>query len=106
MITINNSQGNELRGIIYHKEEVVGVCTNAETFIDILCQIKNEQSDDYRMEVEVDVYDNVKRTYVYKFNKDGKMIPSSYPGVKLWIDDLNKKLLYLYNFVVTYENKT
>jgi len=106
MITIKNSSNDELKGIIYHKDEVVGVCTSAETLIDILCQIKDEKSDDYRMEVEVNVFDNVKRTYVYKFSKDGRMIPSSYPGVNLWIDDLNKKLLYLYNFVVTYEDRT
>lgn len=103
MITIKGSQSNGRKGIIYHNKDVIGICTNAETLLDILCQIKKEKSDDYSMEVEVEIDENVKRTYVYKFTKEGKMIPASYPGVTLWSDDLNKKLLYLYNFSVTYE---
>ena len=105
MITIEDCSYNSLKGVIYHKNDVIGVCSNAETLLNILCQIKNEQSDDYRMEVDVEVSKGVKRTYTYKFTKDGKMIPSSYPGVTLWTDNLNKKLLYLYNFTISHDFK-
>jgi hypothetical protein len=55
------------------------------------------------MEVEVEIAKNSKRTFVYRFSKDGKTIPSSYPGVYLWTDLMNKNLLYLYNFSVNHE---
>ena len=55
------------------------------------------------MEVEIEIAKDVKRTYVYKFTPEGKMIPSSYPNVSLWIDQLNSELLYLYGFKVNYE---
>jgi len=103
MIKVNNNINKGLKGIIYHNNDVIGVCDNVETFLDILCQIKKEQSDDYRMEVEVEIAKNSKRTFVYRFSKDGKIIPSSYPGVYLWTDLMNKNLLYLYNFSVNHE---
>lgn len=105
MITLNNDLYNGLKGVIYHKDEVVGFCDSADSFLDLLCQIKNEQSNDYKMEVEVKIADNAKRTYVYHFTKNGTVVPSSYPGVMLWTDILNKKLLYLYNFSVTHDFK-
>ena len=105
MITIHNNINNGLKGIIYYKDNAIGECNSAETFLDILCQIKAERSSDYRMEVEVEVAKGSKRTYVYRFLEDGRMIPSSYPGVVLWTDALNKKLLYLYNFSVSNDFK-
>lgn len=105
MITVNKNLYNGLRGIIFYKNEIIGVCDNEVTFLDILCQIKDEQSEDYKMEVEVEVSKGVKRTYTYRFSKDGKLIPSSYPGVLLWDDILNKKMLYLYNFSISHEFK-
>lgn len=98
MIEIENDKDKKLKGIIFHKNDIIGVCDNVETYLDILCQIKQEKSDDYRMEVDVKIDDNTKRTYVYRFSSNGKMIPLSYPGVKLWIDELDEKLLYLHNF--------
>lgn len=103
MIKVNNNINKGLKGIIYHNDDVIGVCDSVETFLDLLCQIKKEQSEDYRMEVEVEIAKNSKRTFVYRFSKDGKMIPSSYPGVYLWTDLMNKNLLYLYNFSVNHE---
>ena len=100
MITIHDNIVNGLKGIIYHKNDVVGVCNSAEMLLDIQCQIKAEKCADYRMEVEVEISKGSKRTFVYRFTEDGRMIPSSYPGVTLWTDALNKKLLYLYNFSV------
>lgn len=105
MITIHNDIMNGLKGIIYHKEDVIGVCGSAESLLDIQCQIKAEKCADYKMEVEVEIAKGSKRTYVYRFAEDGRMIPSSYPGVTLWIDELNKKLLYLYNFSVSNDFK-
>ena len=103
MVTVNKGLINGLKGIIYYKDEAIGVCNSAEALLDIQCQIKEEQSDDYKMEVEVEVAKNSKRTFVYRFTKDGNMIPSSYPGVYLWTDLMNKNLLYLYNFSVNHE---
>ena len=105
MITLNNDLYNGLKGIIYYKGEVIGSCDSADSFLDLLCQINKEQSDDYKMEVEIKIADDAKRTYVYHFTKDGNVVPSSYPGVMLWTDILNKKLLYLYNFTVSHEFK-
>ncbi len=102
MVIVNDKLVKDLKGIIYHKNDVIGVCDNAETLLDLQCQIKEEQSDDYKMEVEVETSKNSKRTFVYRFTKEGKMIPSSYPGVTLWTDALNKKLLYLYNFSISH----
>ena len=104
MVTIHN-QADKLKGIIYYKDEPIGVCENAETFLDFLCQVKKEQSEDYKLEVEVEIHTDVKRTYVYKITKDGSTIPSSYPGVYLWTDMINKKLLYLYNFSISHDYK-
>lgn len=110
MVKINNNLYKGLKGIIYHNEEIIGVIDNAASFLDMLCQIKNEQCANYKMEVEIEISNNVKRTYVYRFTKDGVMIPSSYPGVSLWTDLINKKLLYLYNFSINHSfslsNKT
>jgi hypothetical protein len=100
MITVRNKINSCLKGIIYYKDEAIGECDCVETFLDILCQIKKEQSDDYSMRVEVETSNNSKRTYVYHFTKNGKVVPSSYPGVYLWTDMMNKDLLYLYNFSV------
>lgn len=105
MIKVDNDIKEALKGIIYCKDDVIGVCDNVCTFLDILCQIKVEQCDDYRMEVEVPIDENSKRTYTYRFSKDGRLIPSSYPGVRLWTDELNSKLLFLYNFSVSHEFK-
>ena len=104
-ISLNNNLYNGLKGIIYYKDDIIGSCDSADTFLDFLCQIKRKQSSDFRMEVEVKVGENAKKTYVYHFTKDGRMIPSSYPGVLLWTDILNKKLLYLYNFSVNHDFK-
>ena len=103
MITIRNNINSNLKGIIYHNHEVVGECDNVETFLDVLCQIKKEQCDGYSMKVEVETSNNSKRTYIYKFTKDGKVIPSSYPGVYLWTDMMNKDLLYLYGFSIEHD---
>ena len=103
MITIHNNINSGLKGIIYHKDEPIGECNNVETFLDILCQIKKEQSDDYSMRVEVELSNDSKRTYVYHFTKNGKVVPSSYPGVYLWTDMMNKDLLYLYNFSISHD---
>lgn len=105
MITLNNDLYNGLVGVIYCNDEVIGRCDSADAFLDLLCQIKKEQSNEYKMEVEVQISGNAKRTYVYHFTKDGNVVPSSYPGVMLWTDILNKKLLYLYNFAVSYDFK-
>lgn len=104
-IILNKDLYNGLKGIIFYKNEVIGYCDSADSFLDLLCQIKKEQSEDYKMEVEIKTSDNSKKTYIYRFTKDGRMIPSSYPGVMLWTDILNKKLLYLYNFSVNHEFK-
>ena len=104
-ISVNKDLYNGLKGIIFYKNEVIGYCDSADSFLDLLCQIKKEQSEDYRMEVEVKAPNNSKRTYVYRFTKDGRTVPSSYPGVMLWTDILNKKLLYLYNFSINHEFK-
>lgn len=104
-ISVNKDLYNGLKGVVYYKDEVIGCCDSADSFLDLLCQIKKEQSEDYRMEVEVKAPNNSKRTYVYRFTKDGRTIPSSYPGVMLWTDILNKKLLYLYNFSINHEFK-
>lgn len=105
MVSVRKNISNNLKGIIYHKDDVIGICDSAETLLDIQCQIKEEQSEDYKMEVEVEIGKNSKRTYVYRFTKDGKMIPSSYPNVILWTDALNKKLLYLYNYTISHDFK-
>lgn len=105
MVTIHNQARNGLKGIIYYKDEPIGVCESAETFLDFLCQVKAEESDDYKMEVEVNVTEDSKRTYVYRITKYGTTIPSSYPGVFLWTDLINKKLLYLYNFSISHDFK-
>ena len=105
MVSVHSNITKDLKGIIYHKDDVIGVCDNAETLLDIQCQIKEEQSEDYWMAVEVEINNNSKRTYVYHFTKDGKMIPSSYPNVILWTDMLNKKLLYLYNYTISHDFK-
>ena len=102
MITINNEINKNLKGIIYHKETPIGECNSVETFLDILCQVKKEQSEDYSMKVEVEASKDTKRIYVYHFTKEGKVIPSSYPGVYLWTDMMNKDLLYLYNFSISH----
>ena len=102
MITIQNGINSGLKGIIYYKDEPIGECNSVETFLDILCQIKKEQSDDYSMKVEVEVSHDSKRTYVYKFTSSGRVVPSSYPGVYLWTDMMNKNLLYLYNFSINH----
>jgi len=103
MITINNNINSNLKGIIYYKDKAIGECSSVETFLDILCQIKKEQSEDYSMHVEINVSADSKRTYVYHFTKEGKVIPASYPGVYLWTDMMNKDLLYLYNFSINHE---
>lgn len=103
MITIHNRINSGLKGIIYYKDEAIGECDSVETFLDILCQIKKEQSDDYSMKVEVETSDCSKRTYVYHFTKNGKVVPSSYPGVYLWTDMMNKDLLYLYDFSINHD---
>jgi len=105
MIKLHNDLNNGLKGIIYHNNDIVGVCENAEAFLDLLCQIKEEKSENYKMEVEVNISKDAKRTYVYHFTKDGRVVPSSYPGVTLWTDTLNKKLLYLYNFSISHDFK-
>ena len=105
MVTIHNQADKTLKGIIYYKDEPIGVCENAETFLDFLCQVKEEQSEDYKLEVEVEIDADVKRTYVYKISKNGSTIPASYPGVYLWTDMINKKLLYLYNFSISHDYK-
>ena len=106
MVTLSNQiDKNNLKGIIYYKEEPIGACDNAETFLDFLCQVKAEQSDDYKLEVEVELENGLKRTYVYRISKNGTTIPLSYPGVYLWTDTLNKKLLYLYNFSISHDFK-
>lgn len=105
MITIHNKINNGLKGVIYHNDDVIGECDNAETFLDILCQIKKEQSDEYSMRVEVEASEHTKKIYVYRFTKDGNVIPSYYPGVYLWTDLMNKNLLYLYNFSVNHDYK-
>lgn len=105
MIDVHNNLSKDLKGIIYHKNDIIGVCNSAESLLDIQCQIKKEKSEDYKMEVEVEIGEKYKKTYVYRFSKDGRLIPSSYPGVSLWTDDLNKKLLYLYNFSISYDFK-
>ena len=100
MIKSNSDLYNGLKGIVYLDNDVVGAIDSADKFLDLLCQIKEEQRDGYKMEVEVEVCDGVKRTYVYHFTKD-----ASYPGVMLWTDILNKKLLYLYNFSINHDFK-
>lgn len=105
MIKSNSDLYNGLKGIVYLGNDVVGAVDSADKFLDLLCQIKEEQRDGYKMEVEVEVCDGVKRTYVYHFTKDGRMIPASYPDVMLWTDILNKKLLYLYNFSINHDFK-
>lgn len=107
MVTIRNNIYSGLKGIIKYKDVIIGECCSAETFLDILCQIKKEQSEDYSMDVEVETSEGVKRTYTYHFTKNGKVIPLSYPGVYLWTDMLNQNLLYLYNFTMShsFENK-
>ena len=104
-ITFNNDLDNGLKGIIYHNDDVIGSCDSAESFLDLLCQIKEQQLEGFKMEVEVPISHDAKRTYVYKITKDGRLIPSSYPGVTLWTDILNKKLLYLYNFSINHDFK-
>ena len=47
MVIVNDRLVKDLKGIIYHKNDVIGVCDNAETLLDLQCQIKEEQSDDY-----------------------------------------------------------
>ena len=90
MITIHNRINSGLKGIIYYKDEAIGECDSVETFLDILCQIKKEQSDDYSMKVEVETSDCSKRTYVYHFTKNGKVM-------------MNKDLLYLYDFSINHD---
>lgn len=102
MVTINNNIYKSLKGKIFHKDKEIGECDSAETFLDLLCQIKKEQSDEYSMHVEIDISDDTKKTYVYHFSKDGKVIPASYPGIYLWTDLLNQNLLYLYNFTMSH----
>ncbi len=102
MITIRNKINSGIKGIIYFKDEAIGECDSAETFLDILCQIKKEQSDEYSMKVEVQVTEDSKRAYIYHFTKDGKVIPASYPGIYLWTDIMNQDLLYLYNFTINH----
>ena len=102
MITIHNNINKSLKGVIYSKDEKIGECDNVETFLDILCQIKKEQSEDYSMKVEVEVSHDSKKTYVYHFTKNGVVVPSSYPGVYLWTDMVNKNLLYLYSFSINH----
>jgi hypothetical protein len=105
MVSVNSDLTKGLVGIIYYKDEVIGKCDSAETLLDLQCQIKEQQIEGCRMEVEVEVAKNSHRIFIYKFSKDGVMIPSSYPGVTLWTDVLNKKLLYLYNFTANYSSK-
>lgn len=103
MITINNRINSGLKGVIFYKDEPIGECDSVETFLDICCQIKKEQSDDYSMKVEVEIANDFKKVYTYHFNKNGNLIPASYPGVYLWTDMMNKDLLYLYNFSISHE---
>jgi len=100
MINIDYNPNKGLIGKVFYKEEFIGTIDSAPAFLDMLCQIKAEQCEDYKMEVEVEVGKSMKRTYVYRITKNGTTIPSAYPGVQLWTDILNKKLLYLYNFSI------
>ena len=104
-ITFNNDLYNGLKGVIYYKDDIIGSCDSAESFLDLLCQIKEQKLDGIKMEVEVPISDDAKRTYVYHITNDGRLIPSSYPGVMLWTDIFNKKLLYLYNFSISHDFK-
>ena len=97
--------GGSLKGVVFYGNDVIGIVDNASSFLDMLCQIKENKEEGYRMEVDIEVSKGVKRTYVYTFTKDGRMVPSSYPGVNLWTDMLNKKLLYLYNFSISHNFK-
>ena len=103
MVKVDNNLSKNLKGLLFKGETFVGEIDNAHTFINVLCQIKSEKESDYRMEVEIEIAKDVRRTYVYKFTPEGKMIPSSYPNVSLWIDQLNSELLYLYGFKVNFE---
>lgn len=103
MIKIENTtETKRLKGIIFHEDELVGVIDNVISFLDMRCKIKAEGSDKYRMEVEVPMTNGDRRTYSYRFDKDGKMSPMSYPNVRLWDDELNDKLLFLSNFKTTF----
>jgi hypothetical protein len=106
MVTLNKDLYNGLKGIIYHENEVIGVCESADTFLDLCSQIKAEQSDKYKMEVEAKMANGAKRTYVYHFTKNGTLVPLHYSGVDLWTDILNERLLHLYNFEVRHDFKT
>ena len=105
MVTLNKDLYNGLKGIIYHENEVIGVCESADVFLDLCSQIKAEQSDKYKMEVEVSISEGAKRTYVYHFTKNGTLVPLHYSGVDLWTDILNKRILHLYNFTVSHDFK-
>ena len=93
-----NQRRCKLKGIVFREDDVIGVIDNVESFLDFQCQVKNEQAEGYRMEVDVPMSNGVRKTFTYQFDKNGKMTPSSYPGVRLWDDVLNEKLLYLHNF--------
>lgn len=97
-----NTEKKKLKGIIFKNDDIIGVVDNADSYLDLLCQIKEEGCDEYRMEVDVPLSNGDRRTYVYHFDKEGKMSPASYPNVRLWIDELNSKMLYLYNFTLNY----
>lgn len=104
MININNGTSTKrLKGVIFHEDDVIGVIDNVIAFFDVRCQIKNEASDKYRMEVDIPLTNGDRRTYIYRFDKDGKMHPSAYPNVRLWDDELNDKLLYLHSFKNTFK---
>lgn len=107
MVRINNDIGNSIKCSILYKDEFIGECTNILSFYDILCQIKNEKSNDYKISIKNKLPNGDIREHIYKVNQNGRLSPLSLPNVMLWDDIFNKQLLYLTGYTnnVIYESQ-
>lgn len=98
MIQIHNDIDKQIEVTLHHGQEVVGVCTNALAFLDMLCQIKEQGDNHYSISTKTTLPNGDIRTVTYKIDEHGRLSPVAHKNVTLWTDILTTQMLYLYGF--------